>query len=59
VNLKAMWQSGASYEELHRVNSPHSRCECDYCEMMRCLEEWDDWAWTGGFALAQSLRNEQ
>jgi hypothetical protein len=36
-NLKEMWQAGASYEELHRVDAPYCKCECDYCGMMRCL----------------------
>jgi hypothetical protein len=48
ANLKQMWQSGATYEELHRVDSPHSKCECDHCEMMREFEDWDQWAWEQG-----------
>lgn len=35
-------------DEIHRLDGPWHRCECDSCEMWRCLSEWDDWAWMQG-----------
>lgn len=57
ADLKKMWQLGASYEELHRVDSPHSKCECDHCEMMRLFEDWDDFAFSKGGSHDDTARS--
>lgn len=48
--IPAQW-SGLSYREIHQLEAPWSGCECDHCEMMRELDEWDDHAWAEGFRM--------